>query len=95
MGVFCSFSEESLGQFLQKLANIEQIPINFTNCQFNCIIFVKEQQNISKIIIISSCTEELRTAKQWINELKIPFVFSDQKNGKPMGATIKTLQFRF
>ena len=45
MGVFCSFSEGSLGRVLQKLAQIEQIsifPINFTNCQFNCIVFVKE-----------------------------------------------------
>ena len=45
MGVFCSFSKGSLGRVLQKLAQIEQIsiiPINFTNCQFNCI-FVKEQ----------------------------------------------------
>ena len=46
MGIFCSFSEVSLGQVLQKLALIEQVsifPINFTNCQFNYIIFVKEQ----------------------------------------------------
>ena len=45
MGVFCSFSEGSLGRVLQKLAYIEQIsifPINFTNCQFNCIVFVKK-----------------------------------------------------
>ena len=45
MDVFCSFSEGSLGRVLQKLAYIEQIsifPINFTNCQFNCIVFVKE-----------------------------------------------------
>ena len=34
MGVFCSFSEGSLGRVLQKLAKIKQIsviPINFTN----------------------------------------------------------------
>ena len=47
MGVFCSFSEGSLGRVLQKLAlKIEQmpiLPINFTNCQFNFISFVKEQ----------------------------------------------------
>ena len=45
MGVFSSFSEGSLERVLQKLAKIEQIsifPINFTNCQFNCIVFVKE-----------------------------------------------------
>ena len=45
MGVFCSFSEGSLGRVLQKLAQIEQIsifPINFIKCQFNCIIFAKE-----------------------------------------------------
>ena len=38
IGVFCSFSEGSLEQVLQKLAKIEQIsifPINFTNCQLN------------------------------------------------------------
>ena len=46
MGVFCSFSEGSLGRVSQKLASIEQIsnfPINFTNSKFNCTIFVKEQ----------------------------------------------------
>ena len=46
MGVFCSFSEGSLGRVSQKLASIEQIsnfPINFTNSKFNCKIFVKEQ----------------------------------------------------
>ena len=46
MGVLCSFSEESVGRVLQKLAQIEHIsnfPIDFTNSQFNCIIFVKEQ----------------------------------------------------
>ena len=46
MGVFCSFSKGSLGRVLQKLALIEQtsnFPINFTNCQFSCITFVKEQ----------------------------------------------------
>ena len=46
MGVFfCSFSEGSLGRVLQKLVYIKQIsifPINFTKCQFSCIIFVKE-----------------------------------------------------
>ena len=45
MGIFCSFSEGSLGRVLQKLALIKQIsifPIHFTNCQFNCIVFVKE-----------------------------------------------------
>ena len=45
MGVFCSFSEGSLGRVLQKLAEVEQIsifPINFTKCQFNCTIFVTE-----------------------------------------------------
>ena len=49
MGAFCSFSEGSLGRVLQKLAEIEQIsifPINFTNCQFNCIVFVKEHRNL-------------------------------------------------
>ena len=46
MSVFCSFSEGSLGRILKKLTQIEQIsifPINLTNCQFNCIKFVKEQ----------------------------------------------------
>ena len=46
MGVLCSFSEGRLGRVLQKLALIEQMlifPINFANCQFNCITFVKEQ----------------------------------------------------
>ena len=46
MGVFCPFSEGSLGRVLQKLPQVEQMsnfPINFTDCQFNCIIFVKEQ----------------------------------------------------
>ena len=46
MGVFCSFSEGSIGPVLQKLVQIEQIPIfpiNFTECQSNYIIFVKEQ----------------------------------------------------
>ena len=46
MGILCSFSKGSLGRVLQKLAQIEQIsnfPINFTNSQFNCIIFVKKQ----------------------------------------------------
>ena len=45
MGVFCSFSNGNLARVLQKLEQIEQIsifPINFTNCQFNCTIFVKE-----------------------------------------------------
>ena len=45
-GFFCSFPEGSLGRVLQKLVLIKQIsifPINFTNCQFNCITFVKEQ----------------------------------------------------
>ena len=45
MGVFCSFSEESRGRVLQTLDEIEQISIfliNFTKCQFNCIIFIKE-----------------------------------------------------
>ena len=45
MGVFCSFFEGSLGRVLQKLVYIEQIsifPINFTNCQFNCIVLLKE-----------------------------------------------------
>ena len=45
MGIFCSFSEGSLGRVLQKLAKIEEISIfliNFTNCQFNCLVFVKE-----------------------------------------------------
>ena len=55
MGVFCLFSEGSLGRVLQKLAaQIEQIlifPINFTKCQFNCITIVKEHWNLSKIII--------------------------------------------
>ena len=37
--------------------------MNFTKCQFNCI-FVKEHRNLSKIIILPSCAEELRTAKQ-------------------------------
>ena len=31
---------------------------------FNCKIFVKEQLNLSKIIILPSCAEERRTAKQ-------------------------------
>ena len=43
---------------------IFNFPINFTTCQFNCIIFAKEQRNLSKIIILPSCAEELRTAKQ-------------------------------
>ena len=50
MGVFCSFSEGSLGRVLQKLASIEQtsiFPINFTNCQFNCIVFGNEHWNLS------------------------------------------------
>ena len=45
MGVFYSFSAGRLGRVLQKLAKIEQIsifPINFANCQFNCIVFVHE-----------------------------------------------------
>ena len=42
MGVFCSFSEGSIGPVLQKLVQIE-FPINFTKCQSNYIIFVKEQ----------------------------------------------------
>ena len=45
MSAFCSFYEGGLGRVLQKLAYMEQIsifPINFTNCQFNCIDFVKE-----------------------------------------------------
>ena len=45
MGVFCSFSEGSLGRVLEKLTQIDQIdifPINFTKCQFDCRIFVKE-----------------------------------------------------
>ena len=49
MNDFCSFSEGSLGQVLQKLAKIEQIsifPINFTNCKFNCIIFVEISQKL-------------------------------------------------
>ena len=66
MNIFCSFSEGSLGRVLQKLAKIEQISIfsiNFTNCQLNCINFVKEQWNLARIIILPSCAEELRTAK--------------------------------
>ena len=47
ISVFCLFSEGSLGRGLQKLAQIEQISIfcieNFTNCQFNCTVFVKKQ----------------------------------------------------
>ena len=35
--------------------------------QFNCIIFGKEQWNLSRIIILPSCAEELRTAKQGID----------------------------
>ena len=47
MGVFFAhFSEGGLGRVLQKLAfKVEEIsifPINFINCQFNCIVFVKE-----------------------------------------------------
>ena len=44
-----------MGRVLQKLVEIEQIsifPINFTNCQFNCIIFVKEQWNLSQPIAL-------------------------------------------
>ena len=66
MGVFCWFSKRSLGRVLQKLAQISIFPINFTNCQFNCIIFVKEEWNFSKIIILGSCAEELRTTSvEW------------------------------
>ena len=46
IGILCPFSEESVGRVLQKLAQTEHISnflINFTNSQFNCIIFVKEQ----------------------------------------------------
>ena len=42
MGVFCSFSEGSLGRVLEKLTQIDIFPINFTKCQFDCRIFVKE-----------------------------------------------------
>ena len=38
MGAFYSFSEGSLRRLLQ----ISVFPINFTKCQFNCIIIVKE-----------------------------------------------------
>ena len=57
---------------LQKLTHLEQVsifPIDFTNCQFNCI-FAKELCNLSKIIVLPACVEELRTAKQW-NDLKL------------------------
>ena len=42
----------------------------FIKCQFNCIIFVKKHWNLSKIIILPSCAEELRSAK-WGNDLKL------------------------
>ena len=45
-------------------------PTNFTNCQFNCIIFVKEKLNLPKIIILPLCAEELCTAKPG-NDLKM------------------------
>ena len=44
----------SLWRGLPKLAKSEQISnflIYLTNSQFNCIIFVKEQLNFSKLII--------------------------------------------
>ena len=58
---------------LQKLIEIEQIsnfPIHLTNSQLNCLIFAKKQRNLSKIIILPSCAEELGTAKQG-NDLKL------------------------
>ena len=70
MGIFCSFSEESLGWVLQKLAfslafkQISIFPINLTKCQINCIIIVKEHWNLSRITILPSCAEELRSAKR-------------------------------
>ena len=52
MGVcFAQFSR-SLGRVLQKLAKIEQtsiFPIHFTNCQFNCIIFVWNNEFSQKL----------------------------------------------
>ena len=62
MAVFCSFSEGTLGRVLQ-------FTINFTNFQFNCIVYVKEHRNLSKMRILPSCAEELRIAKRW-NDLK-------------------------
>ena len=70
MDVFCSFSGGILGEFcnscLRQMKQISKIfPIyNFTNCQLNCIIFVKDQWNLFKIIILPSY------AKQW-NDLNI------------------------
>ena len=45
MGVFCSFTEGNLERVFKSWLDGEQIsifPINFTSCQFNCIIFVKK-----------------------------------------------------
>ena len=67
IGVFSSFPRGAWGEFYKSWLKIEQIlifPINFTKCQFNCIIFVKEHRNLSKIIILPSCAEELRSAKR-------------------------------
>ena len=46
MSVFCSFYEGIMGEFYESWLKIEQIsnfPINLTNSQFSCLIFVKEQ----------------------------------------------------
>ena len=86
MGDFCSFSEGSLGRVLQKLPLIEQISIfsiNFTNFQFNCIVFVKEHLNLSKIIILPSCAEELRTAKWWNDLNYFAIAFKHTTNTMP------------
>ena len=73
MSVFCLFSKGSLGRVLQKLVLIEQISIfliNFTNCLFKCITFVKATMKPLKNMILPSCVEELHTAKQG-NDLKM------------------------
>ena len=31
-----------LGDIVRNIEQISIFPINFTNCQFNCIVFVKE-----------------------------------------------------
>ena len=62
-----------MGVFCLKSNQISIFPINFTNCQFNCIAFVMKHRNLSKIIILPSRAEELRTAKRWNDLKRSPF----------------------
>ena len=75
IGVFCWFSEGSMGRILQKLAQIEQIlifPINCTNCQLNCIIFSKNNE-VSQKLQFYLHAQKSCTLQSSGKTLKIPY----------------------